>query len=451
MDENVMLKEDITDCKVQPDLLRSYSTSDPSQENYDCHLWEAVRATSAAPTIFEKITLKASGTDFVDGAFYLNNPIYELMREAKRVYPGSNVGCVLSLGTGWPNPTSLESPSLSNLAQACAKIAVDAQRKAEEFLHDDTGKELWKGQKYFRFNVEQGVQGVKLDEWKEVKTLEANTKAYLARSDKAEELRKCAKSLINPTPLAARRRHMSTIPRDPNPNFTGRLEHLRSIDRIFRSSDPLHQRVVLWGLGGVGKSQIALRYAEQQETDWDVFWVRADSKANLVIDYGRIAQKLKPTLPSPENPLEILSTVRDYLEDGDSNPWLMILDSADDVGIFEEPRDGQPALVGFMPRTSQGRILVTSRDSRMAGLVDGQVVPALNGIQVASMSEVEGANLLKQSIPRDLFDESEASNFEQCKRLADMLGGLPLALSQAAAFIRNERVSLEEFSALYRI
>ncbi|KAI9709423.1 MAG: hypothetical protein M1812_007700 [Candelaria pacifica] len=457
LDENIPLRHDDAACKVfvcatrtqnsQPELLRSYQNRDPSQRNYNCRLWEAVRATSAAPMFFDKITLQDGGADFVDGAMRLNNPIYELLREAERLYQPLSIGCILSLGTGWTNPTSLDDPKLHNVVRACAQIAVDAQQKADDFLQDRRGSEFRDANKYFRFNVEQGVQEIKLDEWKQLKTLDAMTTGYLSRNGK--ELQECARSLTNPTSLAARRPNLSTVPRDPNPNFTGRLEYLRNINRIFQSSNPLHQRVVLWGLGGVGKSQIALRYAQQEQTRLVVFWVRADSKANMILDYGRIAQKLEPTLTCPENSLKTLTMVRDQLEEEDRDSWLMILDSADDVTIFEEPRDGQPALSEFIPRTAHGRILVTSRDSRMAGLVDGQVVPAQNGISVASMSEAEGVDLLKQSIPQDLFNESEKSNAEQCARLASMLGGLPLALSQAAAFIRNERTSPKEFSRLY--
>ena len=185
----------------QYELLRSYQIEEPSQRNYKCFLWEAARATTAAPLFFDKITLSDSGAVFVDGAMRLNNPIYELVREAERINHPASIGCILSLGTGWSNPTSLEDPKLHNLVRACAKIALGAQEKAEEFLHDSRGTELWKAKKYFRFNVEQGVQDIKLNEWKESEKMDAMTTSYLSRKDKAEELQACARSLLNPSPL----------------------------------------------------------------------------------------------------------------------------------------------------------------------------------------------------------------------------------------------------------
>ena len=186
---------------AESDLLRSYQIRDPSQQNYECFLWEAARATTAAPIFFDKISLKASGATFVDGAMRLNNPIYELVREAERIFHQQSIGCIVSVGTGWTNSASLANSKLHNIAAACAKIALDAQGKADEFLHDSFGTELWKAKKYFRFNVEQGMQDVKLDEWKATEKMAAMTAAYLSRKDKAEEVQSCARCLLNPSPL----------------------------------------------------------------------------------------------------------------------------------------------------------------------------------------------------------------------------------------------------------
>ena len=185
----------------QYELLRTYQTQDPSQRNYECFLWEAARATTAAPMFFDRITLNKGGAVFVDGAMRLKNPIYEVVREAERISQHLSIGCILSLGTGWSNPISLEDSKLHNLVRTCGKIALDAQQKADDFLHGSRGTELWKAQKYFRFNVEQGLQHVKLNEWKESEKMDAITTSYLSRKDKAEESQACARNLLNPSPL----------------------------------------------------------------------------------------------------------------------------------------------------------------------------------------------------------------------------------------------------------
>lgn len=63
-------------------------------------MWEAVRATSAAPLFFESITLEASKATFVDGAVRAINPVDQLTSEARQLWPDRNIGCLISLGTG---------------------------------------------------------------------------------------------------------------------------------------------------------------------------------------------------------------------------------------------------------------------------------------------------------------------------------------------------------------
>src|SRR5437667_6438485 len=68
-------------------LLRSYETTDPGESDYVCEVWEAARATSAAPLFFAPFRIERLGLTLVDGALRLNNPINEVISEAHRIYP----------------------------------------------------------------------------------------------------------------------------------------------------------------------------------------------------------------------------------------------------------------------------------------------------------------------------------------------------------------------------
>jgi hypothetical protein len=182
---------------TQRELLRSYEIRNPGQQNYDCSIWEAARATTAAPLFFKKISLKAGGATFVDGAMRLNNPIYELAREAEHLYPSRRIGCIVSIGTGWPKRTSIHGSKLHNIAQACVHITLDAQGKAEEFVNDKDGKELRRAQKYFRFNVKQGLQDIEIEEWKKMEEMDAMTTDYLSQANNAKQIDRCAQALIS--------------------------------------------------------------------------------------------------------------------------------------------------------------------------------------------------------------------------------------------------------------
>lgn len=91
--------------------LRSYHST--LEEPIACAIWEAVRATSAAPTSFEKITFEC-GTTFRDGALRDNNPIFQLVDEAEYVFPGQEISTNVSLGTGVSSPIVVGDSLLSS-------------------------------------------------------------------------------------------------------------------------------------------------------------------------------------------------------------------------------------------------------------------------------------------------------------------------------------------------
>ena len=135
-----------------------------------------------------------------------NNPIYEIVREAKRIRPDPIFGCIVSIGTGWLDPVSLHSSKALKVVQACVDIAFDAQSIADEFLADDLGTRLWETKKYFRFNVEQGLQDIQLDEYEKMDTIRAMTDLYLSRKDKAEMIQDCAHNLLDPSAVELSRK-----------------------------------------------------------------------------------------------------------------------------------------------------------------------------------------------------------------------------------------------------
>ena len=184
------------------ELLRSYKTRDAGQRRYDgCYLWEAVRATTGAPLFFDPIKLRDSGVTLADGAMRENNPIYEMVREARRVWDQPTIGCILSLGTGWSDPKSLGSKKnlLHEVAQTCVDIAMNAKNRAQEFIQDEPGAALWENGAYFRFDVDQGMKGIQVEEWQEMKTMEAWTDAYLSRVEVAKAVRTSATTLARIT------------------------------------------------------------------------------------------------------------------------------------------------------------------------------------------------------------------------------------------------------------
>ncbi len=76
-------------------------------KEYNCRIWEAARATSAAPTFFKRIEIgpSGSGIEYVDAGLGCNNPIKQVIEEAVRVFgEDSEVACIVSIGAGQVTP-----------------------------------------------------------------------------------------------------------------------------------------------------------------------------------------------------------------------------------------------------------------------------------------------------------------------------------------------------------
>ncbi|KAI1094217.1 hypothetical protein F5B19DRAFT_490645 [Rostrohypoxylon terebratum] len=170
-----------------PVLIRSYKTVDDvdTQALLDCKIWEAARATSAAATFFDPITIGRQ--TFVDGATGNNNPIRQVLDEAKLIWPGAvslgRIQCIVSVGTGVP---SLEDfgDNLKELVATLKRIATDTEEIERRFYRDH--KDLGLGNKYFRFNVDRGLSDVALGAFEHIDTIETAAENYL-RNDRVKE------------------------------------------------------------------------------------------------------------------------------------------------------------------------------------------------------------------------------------------------------------------------
>lgn len=167
-------------------LLRTYLSS--SEEHVPCKVWEAGRATSAAPTFFDPIKL-ANGAVFRDGALRDNNPLFQLINEARIEFPNQKISAIVSIGTGVPTSIVL-SNGLTSVAKACAKIATNAEIIARRFEEAYCFPGGPYEESYFRFNVSRGVEGVQLEEWHKADIMRSNTLAYL--QEESQRLKACA-------------------------------------------------------------------------------------------------------------------------------------------------------------------------------------------------------------------------------------------------------------------
>ena len=183
----------------KPDVLRSYKSSCPTEENYVCQIWEAASATAAAPMFFKGVEFQGTHEKWCDGGLHRNNPIREALAEVarERAWRGKQIGCVLSLGTGVPKTTRI-STNLAVFVKGALDIMTDADNIADQFSVSEEGRTLADSRRYFRFSVPQGMQDLELDEWKEMEKMNALTIDYLRKAVTGNMIEQCAKSLLYP-------------------------------------------------------------------------------------------------------------------------------------------------------------------------------------------------------------------------------------------------------------
>lgn len=121
----------------------------------------------------------------------------------------------------------------------------------------------------------------------------------------------------------------------------------------------------------------------------------------------------------------------------------MIIDNADDPDVFFTKQKSSEMEVGptrplinYLPEVSQGSILATTRDSRMGKRLGSKGTPVVVGY----MDLQEGQELLGSQL-----DQADSLNFEDTKALIDALGYIPLAITQAAAFIEQNNSTIAEY------
>ncbi|KAK3687190.1 hypothetical protein B0T22DRAFT_121957 [Podospora appendiculata] len=236
---------------------------------------------------------------------------------------------------------------------------------------------------------------------------------------------------------AERPRACRVIPFPRNEDVINRAHIFNQLDALLPPTSE-YQSGALWGLGGSGKTQVALEYAYRRSRDpaCSVFWVHADNETTFTQDYKAIAKRLG--LAGGLDGPELLTAVRERIEAGSC--WLLILDNADNLAAFGVGRtqsgkgqgrgvEEKHSLYDFVPRGSAGTVLWTSRDKR----IGGSLVGAKRAINVARMTDAEAMALL-ETVGNKKIGEGERDGAAQ---LLAELDWFPLAVSQAAAYMQR--------------
>jgi tetratricopeptide (TPR) repeat protein len=204
--------------------------------------------------------------------------------------------------------------------------------------------------------------------------------------------------------------------------------------------------MTIYGLGGCGKSALALEFAYRalvRHARHMVFWVPAISQESFDFAYREIGVRLGVPGITEDN-ADIKKLVKTALGSGSFGDWLMIVDNADDPGVLLGSTDNDAMstrLSDCLPHSSNGTILFTTRSRKVAGDLTPSSVLELNDMSKAEARQLLARRLAKQA----LLDDATA-----VKELLAILTYLPLAIVQAAAFINNNDISVSGYISLFR-
>ena len=199
------------------------------------------------------------------------------------------------------------------------------------------------------------------------------------------------------------------------------------------------ERVALMGLGGMGKTQIALELAyrvKHAEKQYSILWMPAHSAAAFEKAATELVRKLAIPCGTGDDPKEAL---QGYLASDAAGHWLLILDNADDMNVLDGFPGGSHGLFDVLPRSLTGRTLLTTRSLEIAIHVAGSDV-----VELAEMTPNEAHALLETS----LINKSQLSQADTVGELLRKLTYLPLTISQAAAYINMKKLPITAYLRL---
>ncbi|VUC38149.1 unnamed protein product [Clonostachys rosea] len=448
-----------------PTLFRTWEAS--KNPGYNCKIWEAARATSAAPRLFKQICIGSPGRQvaFTDGALGCNNPVQYVLSEAKREFGEQRrVGCILSIGTGSHRSPGFDMPTATqrllprDLIHVLARLATDSNETANamsERFHKVPNV-------YHRLNVGEELGRIGLDKCGKLGEIESHTMAYLRSDVVQRQLEIIVDAILgvssSPVTFASLADEITSADGHHSPSlapvqyqkyhlfpdlFTGETQclHQKSMEEI----DPFFsdvesglpsQTLILYGMGGAGKTELALHYCRRARSSpqyQGAIFLDGTSRVAAQDSLIRAARTMCPGRIEAWTGKTALEEVSRVMANS-LRPWLIVLDNYDDPTAYRVSE--------VVPRMAIGQLtIITSRstDTKRIGIP----------IEIGELSEDEALTLLwgghsgRTSTQRNLDDLSES------RAIVERLGYLALAIAQASAYISDRHMELKFFLREY--
>ena len=242
-------------------------------------------------------------------------------------------------------------------------------------------------------------------------------------------------SFLKPTPPW-------NVPYQHNPFFTGRQQSLLLLHQHLKTDRiiALTQSYAIHGLGGIGKTQLAVEYAYTHTHEYSaILWVRAETQETISSSWLEIAELLQLPERHESEQQRVIAAVWDWLSH--HTGWLLIWDNLEDVELL--PRS--------LPACQQGTILITTRRQTLGTLAQSFELPTMTQeegllflLRRARLLEIDADSQHVQQ-----FAQRQPTDYAAAQQLVLMMGGLPLALDQAGAYLEETGCGLVRYVRLY--
>jgi hypothetical protein len=156
-------------------------------------------------------------------------------------------------------------------------------------------------------------------------------------------------------------------------HFVAREDELREIHKAL-SGDGSRHAVVLYGLGGIGKTQLAITYAKRHKDNYSaIFWLNIKDEDSLKQSFANVAKQILRAYPSArwlstvnmKNLDNVIDAVKAWLGLPYNTRWLVIYDNYDNPKLVSNKDPAAVDITKFLPEVYQGSVLITTRSSEV--------------------------------------------------------------------------------------
>jgi Tetratricopeptide repeat/NB-ARC domain len=236
------------------------------------------------------------------------------------------------------------------------------------------------------------------------------------------------------------------VPYERNRFFVGRDPFIEELRDTFQSNSrpglPHHGRIALFGLGGIGKTQIALEFVYRSQTSYRrIYWISAMTQDSLLDGYQKIGKQANIPITTNSKPVEVAEQVLSWLKTIPT--WLLVVDNLDDIDVLSTRNHDDPNIIhSLLPEPRPGQhTLITTRNP------NADHIPA-QAKEVQLFKEIDSVALLSSLSGIPILPGLEEEKVAQ--EIAKELGNLPLAISQAGAYIKQKSGGFAPYLEDYR-